>query len=97
MPKQYRVTEPAHQDMEEIVAFIARDNPFAAAKMMEAFYQAFEHLAQHPKTGHARPDLTKKPVRFWSIKPRYVVIYEEGIPLMISRVLSSDRDILKLL
>ncbi len=56
-----------------------------------------DRLAEHPQIGHYCPDLTPQPVRFWPVKNRYLIIYKEGRPLEIVRLLSSYRDITSLL
>jgi plasmid stabilization system protein ParE len=62
--------------------------------MVEKFYQAFQLLAENPAIGHTRTDLTDLDVRFWSVKPRYHVIYSVQFQsLLIVRVLPADLDI----
>ena len=43
-------------------------------------------------SGHSRPDLTTKDVRFWPVRS-YLVIYRETVPLEIVTILHGARDI----
>ena len=47
--------------------------------------------------GHTREDLTNKPVRFFTFKWHYLIIYKACRPIEIVRVLSEYRDIANLL
>jgi antitoxin ParD1/3/4 len=95
--KSYRLTLAAQQDLQDIWLYIAQDNPPAADRVEAEFYDAFEKLVEMPLMGHRRDDLTKKPVRFWNIY-RYQIVYDpDAEPLLIIRLLSSYRDIAKIL
>ncbi len=51
----------------------------------------------NPRIGHKRSDLTDKPVLFWSIY-RYMIVYSiKDTSIEIVRVLSSYRDLVKIL
>jgi plasmid stabilization system protein ParE len=90
----YQVAPQAEVDIEEIVRYIALDNPNAALMMFERFYDAFRLLGDNPGIGHTRDDLTGQDVLFWTVKPRYHVIYAIRFqPLLIARVLPADMDI----
>ncbi|MEW5819730.1 MAG: type II toxin-antitoxin system RelE/ParE family toxin [Cyanobacteriota bacterium] len=94
---KYVITEEARKDLIEIGDYISLDNPAAARNLMIEFKEAFEKFVTMPKLGHKRKDLTKKDVRFWSVKS-YLIIYqirEEAIVIL--RVLSGFRDIATLL
>ncbi len=54
-------------------------------------------LAENPFIGHAREDLTNQPVRFFTFKWHYLIIYKLCKPIKIVRVLSGYRDISNLL
>jgi len=50
-------------------------------------------LAQNPRLGHKRPDLTDEPVLFWPVRRWYLVIYQrETKPLQVVRILHGARD-----
>ena len=86
----YQITQPAKQDLDEILTYIARDNPDAAARMSERFTEVFRFLAQMPYAGVRRsffpPDLRALTVR------NYIVYY---VPLAahvkIVRVIHGNR------
>jgi plasmid stabilization system protein ParE len=64
---------------------------------VDAVYAAFDLLAEHPAIGHYRRDLTDQPVRFWQVRRRYLIAYQETDPGWVLRVLSIYRDIAALL
>jgi antitoxin ParD1/3/4 len=65
--------------------------------MLDKFHRAFAMLARSPSVGHARPDLTKKPVLFWPVGT-YLVIYQRDLrPLEVVAVLHGRRDVKKAL
>ena len=64
----FRFTPDAVADLDDIWRFIASDNRAAADQVEEAIVAACEALARNPLQGHVRPDLTKLPVRFWTLE-----------------------------
>src|SRR5579872_3533412 len=95
--RKYLIAPVAEQDIDEIISFIAEDNPRAALKILDNLYEAMDRLAEHPLIGHAREDLTNRPVRFWPVISHYLIIYKATSPIEIVRVLSGYRDIADLL
>ena len=59
---------------------------------MDELFEAFEHLAEWPGSGHTRRDLTQRDVRFWPVRS-YLVVYREKAPLQIVAILHGARDI----
>jgi plasmid stabilization system protein ParE len=94
---RYVLTPIAEEDVSEIAAWIAGHNRIAAERFVDASYDVFEFLADHPAIGHYRRDLTDQPVRFWAIMRRYLIVYREATPVQILRVLSMYRDIATIL
>ena len=94
---EYVLSPAAEQDIDEIVSYIVQENPVAALKLLDAVYEAMEMLFANPMMGHKREDLTNKPVRFWSFKWHYLIVYKDCSPIEIVRVLSGYRDITSLL
>ena len=91
--KGYEFSPQARDDLQEIWAYIASDNPGAADKLEEDIYAACELLAKNPRIGHKRPDLTDESVLFWPVRGLYLVIYlAETEPLKIVRILHGARD-----
>jgi plasmid stabilization system protein ParE len=95
--KRYQLTEAAQRNVDEIGAFIAEDSIEAALKVYGALEEAFERLAENPGIGHTRPDLTDRPVKFWSVFS-YLVVYDPAtVPLTVLAVLHGARDVEQLL
>ena len=87
----------AEQDIDEIITYLAQENPTVARKFLDALFAAMDHLAEFPELGHQREDLTDKPVKFWPFKWHYLIIYKSTAPIEIVRVLSGFRDIVNLM
>jgi plasmid stabilization system protein ParE len=93
----YRLTERAEADVDAITDFIAADNIDAAVKVVLALEDAFVLLASRPGVGHARADLTDRPLKFWSVYS-YLVVYDAATdPLTIVAVLHGARDVARIL
>lgn len=91
--KGYRFTPAAEEDVFEIWAYIAADNPLAADRLEVEIRASCERLAEQPDLGHLRRDLTDKPVRFLPVRGRYLIIYDPATdPLEVLRVLHGARD-----
>ena len=57
-------------------------------------------MAESPMRGHYRPDLTARPLRFWTVTryPNYTVVYRpETAPLQVVAVLHGKRNIRRIL
>ena len=97
---RYRLTPDAAEDLDDIWWFIATDNPEAADRVEGTILTACESLSKFPLQGRVRPDLTKLPVRFWTVPkyPNYIVVYRpETQPLQIVRVLHGKRNVKRIL
>ncbi len=86
----------AEQDIDEVVTFLAKENPSAAHSFLDALFDAMQLLVDNPEIGHKRDDLTDKPVKFWPFKWHYLIIYKSSPTVEIVRVLSGFRDIVNL-
>lgn len=94
---KYKLTLAAEGGLRVIWEYISQDNPQAADGVLDACFDAFEMIAEHPFIGHLREDLTGKPVRFWPVS-RYIIVYDPyAVPLRILRVCSGYQDIMALL
>lgn len=87
----------AEQDIDEIITYLAKENPVVAQKFLDALFAAMDNLAQYPEISHTREDLTSKPVKFWPFKWHYLIVYKPALPVEIVRVLSGYRDIINLI
>lgn len=90
---RYILSAAAVVDLESLLEAIGQDRPSAAVRMNHSLKEAFERLAEHPLSGHVRPELTKMTIRFWTVVP-YAVVYDpETSPLLIARILHWRQDI----
>jgi plasmid stabilization system protein ParE len=93
----YRLAPEAQIQLGDIIAFIAEDNANAANRLLDAFELAFHQLADMPEIGHERDDLTKRPVKFWTVFS-YLIVYDPAsTPLAVVAVLHGARDVRRLL
>jgi toxin ParE1/3/4 len=89
---QYRVSETARSDLDEIWFYIAQDDPEAADKFMRALVSRFPLLASMPEMGQQREELAAR-LRSFPVG-NYIIFYrpmENGVE--ISRVLHGARDL----
>ena len=73
----------AEQDIDEIITYLAQENPVVARIFLDALFDAMDNLAEYPELGHLREDLTDRPVKFWPFKWHYLIIYKPTSPLEI--------------
>ena len=93
----FRLTPSAEEHIGDIVEFIATDNENAAVRVRDALYSAFDLVASRPGIGHAREDLTNRPLKFWSVYS-YLVVYDPASqPLTIVTVLHGAQDVARIL
>lgn len=86
------ISPAARQDLVDILEYIARDKPLAAANWVETIEQKCELIAATPDFGEIRPELGVN-IRSSSVG-RYVIFFRpitDGIEVV--RVISGDRDI----
>jgi toxin ParE1/3/4 len=89
---QYRVSNEARSDLDEIWYYIAHDNPEAADKFIHVIVSRFPRLASLPYLGRQREELSPH-LRSFPVG-RYVIFYrplEHGIEIV--RVLNGARDL----
>jgi plasmid stabilization system protein ParE len=82
----------AETDLNDIWDFIAQDNPAAADRVTEEIVAAIETLANSPRIGHRRPDLTSRPLRFWLVRNYLVAYAPEEKPLWVIAVIHGSRN-----
>jgi len=88
---QYRVSDAARSDLDEIWFYIAQDDPDAADQFIQAVVSRFPKLASRPETGRQREELAAR-LRSFPVG-NYIIFYrpmENGIE--IARVLHGARD-----
>jgi len=96
----YVLTPLAKADIFSIWSFIADDREDAADRVEQAIYDACAFVAEGPKRGHFRRDLTTRSIRFWTLTryPNYTVVYRpETAPLQVVAVLHGKRNAQRIL
>ena len=96
MRVNYLLTDEATEDLDSIWNYIAADNPDAANRVEEAIFDACEILGEFPSLGAVRPEITRKPVRFWTVSRyrNFVIIYRSDItPIHVLKVVHGRQDL----
>ena len=70
----YALHPEAFNDIDEIRAYIAEDNPDAADRMVTEIFDSIRGLVSFPQQGYRRPNLTSLPLRFKLVR-QYVIAY----------------------
>ena len=89
---QYRISDAARSDLDEIWFYIAQDDPNAADRFIRTLISRFPMLAGLPETGRQREELAPQ-LRSFSVG-NYLIFYrpmDNGIE--IARVLHGARDL----
>jgi len=94
----FRLTALAEADLAEILDYIAQtSSPTRAEGVYLDLLQAARLLAEQPRMGHPRSDLTPRAVLFWPVHTFLLVYRPDTRPLEIVRVVSGWRDVPRLL
>jgi plasmid stabilization system protein ParE len=97
MTPRFVFTEEAETQLLEILDYLADESESAAVRVRDAMYDAVGKLAETPGIGHAREDLTARPLKFWRVYS-YLVVYDPASrPVTIVAVLHAARDVEPLL
>lgn len=100
MNAAFEFTPLATEDVEAIWWFIAKNSRDAAERVDAEIEATCQRLAKHPLMGTTRRDITRLPVRFWTVTkfPNYVIVYRpETRPLQVIAVLHGKRNLRKVL
>lgn len=90
---RYVLTDRAKADVREIIAYVRRRSPKAAKQVQADLREAMRRLADFPRSGHLREDLTDEPVRFWCVYSYLIVYRPDTKPLEVIRVIHGARDV----
>ncbi len=82
----------AFADLDEIWEFIGADSLAAADRVLDEIYEAIRALVSYPQLGHARPDLTSRPLRFHSVRSFLIAYVPDAKPLAVLAVLHGRRN-----
>ena len=97
MKLPYELSAEADQDLFEIWQRIALDSIELADRIESEFWALFQSLGRMPGQGHFRSDLTKRPVRFFSLYSFVIVYWSTVTPIRIVAILRGKRDIKRIL
>ena len=96
----YALTPVAKADIFEIWSYIANDSEETADRIEQAIYEACAFVAEAPRRGHSRSDLTSRSLRFWTLTryPNYTIVYRpDTSPLQVVAVLHGKRNLRRIL
>ena len=90
---KYRVLPDAQRDLEDIDDWVVEHfGPDFADRTVAKLYDTFALLTDFPQMGQLRPDVVSGGVRFFLVKP-YWIIYQAGSTLLIHRIYHAARDL----
>jgi plasmid stabilization system protein ParE len=89
----YLLTEEAQADLGDMEVYFERIGSTFAETLLEEMAAALDRLVQQPEAGHARVDLTARPLKFWRVRSYYLIYNPATRPLHIIRILHTRRDI----
>ena len=88
---EYRLHPEAFNDIDEIRARIAEDDPDAADRVVTAIFDRIRGLVEFPHQGYRRPKLTSHPLRFVMVHEYLIAYVPEVIPLRVLAVIHGRR------
>ena len=89
-----RLLDLAEQDLLEIIAYVAAENPTAAEKLLDKFETTRANLSVFPKSGAVPKDgqLTAKGYRY-SVVENYLIFYTiKESAILLHRIVHGARD-----
>jgi toxin ParE1/3/4 len=87
-----RISPQARADLDAIWSFIAADNESAADAVIELITEALGMLADNPRAGRRRPELSPA-VRSFPVGSYLICYAQEGGGIKIVRVLHGRQDV----
>lgn len=83
MSGSYRLTPRAADGLARIVSYVeSRFGPSTTDDVLRRFESSFRRLAEFPRAGHLREDLTDDPaIRFWSVPPGLIAYRTDRDPI----------------
>lgn len=86
-----RIAPKARRDLAARVAFIARDNPLAAARFAANVFKLIDDLAVGAFDGPEQPLRTGEVVRSWPIPPMRIYYQRKPDELLVLRIYHQAR------
>lgn len=84
-------TDPALDELDEIAAWIALDDPAAARRFVVRALKAVERLRRFPNSGRLVPEAPGTPYREVIVGPCRIVYRREGPAILIVHVCRGER------
>ncbi len=84
-------TEPALQDLNDIVEYIAVDKVGAAKRLLQKVFSSVERLEQFPKSGRMPPELKKSRYREIIVNPCRIFYRIEKEKVFIIYIMRGER------
>lgn len=81
----------AYDDIDEIRAYIADDNPDAADRMVNELFERIRLLTQFPNQGFRRANFTPLPLRFVPLREYLIAYAPDKNPLWVVAVMHGRR------
>lgn len=87
----YDLHPEAFTDIDEIAAYVGQDSPESAHRVVDEIYRAIQSAVRFPHSGHRRPDLTNRPLRFMRVLQYLVAYAPDEKPLWVIAVIHGRR------
>jgi toxin ParE1/3/4 len=81
----------AYDDIDEIRAYIAGDNPDAADRFVNEIFDRLRRLTEFPHQGFRRPQFTSLPLRFIVLHDYLIAYAPERTPLWVVAIIHGRR------
>lgn len=88
----YALHPDARRDLDEIWEYIAADNLDAADRVIGEILDAIRAVVPFPHSGHRRPDLTERPLRFLIVREYLIAYAPDEKPLWVIAVVHGHRN-----
>jgi toxin ParE1/3/4 len=88
----YAFHPSARDDLDEIWDYIAADNLDAADRVITEILDAIRAVVPFPHSGHRRPDLTARPLRFIIVREYLIAYAPDEKPLWVIAVMHAHRN-----
>ena len=92
-PRRIVWTAPALDELDEIAAYIARDDPNAASELVERCLTATDRLLLFPEAGRHLPERVDKRYRELIVSPCRTIYRREGQRMVIVHILRGERSL----
>jgi|SRR5271166_1036133 len=92
MSSGYALHPEAFADLDDIRDFIAQESPDAAGRVISEIFDTIRGLVPFPESGHRRPELSSRPLRFTLVREYLIAYAPEEKPLWVVAVMHGRRN-----